>query len=96
MVDAKVSPAFGRQYARRRWRDHDRLRGVVDAAFTRRDILKMEADIERVADHFIMPFIAKGGGDFVSEIARPFPLAIIAQLLGLPHAEHARFMKWGA
>lgn len=79
--------------------DHTRLRSAVDVAFARRDILQMEAKMEVLAQRFIAPFIAKGANgearDFTSEIARPFPLAIIAELLGLPDEDHERFMVWG-
>lgn len=75
--------------------EHARLRGIVDQAFQRREIISMEQDIGEVAHGFANAlFDGEGQGDLVSGFARPLPLAVISELLGLPENDREGFMKW--
>ena len=71
--------------------DHRRLRHLVDKAFARRDILAMRGDVVRIADKIIDGFADRAEVDLVNEYARPLPLAVICDLLGLPEEDRAEF-----
>lgn len=78
--------------------DHRRLRSVVDQAFTRRNIDGMSARLEMIADEHLEQVrrIANSEGtvDLLEHFARPFPLAVICELLGLPEQDRKKFSKW--
>jgi cytochrome P450 len=52
-----------------------------------------EAFMWRLADRTIDEFVAKGECEFVSEYAGPFTLLVIADLLGVPEADHTKFRR---
>jgi cytochrome P450 len=75
--------------------DHTRLRGIVDEAFRRRAILAMEPHIRALADELAERLFAEGSpADLVARYARVLPLAVICELLGLPHADWPKFIAW--
>ncbi len=75
--------------------DHARLRGIVDEAFRRRAVLDMEPRILRLADALAADLFSDGSpADLVERYARQLPLAVICELLGLPHADRQRFIAW--
>lgn len=77
---------------------HRRLRSVVDQAFNRRNIDGMSARMESIAEKQLdrVQQCAKSDGtvDLLKHFARPFPLAVICELLGLPGQDRAKFSKW--
>ncbi len=56
---------------------HARLRRIVSNAFNPRNVRGVEDSIERVADEIIKQARDHGTGDFITDIAAPFPLEII-------------------
>jgi cytochrome P450 len=76
--------------------DHRRLRRLVDAAFHRTSVDPYRARIAETADRLIDDLAAAAGGDLVRHFARPLPLAVICDILGLPQADRPRFIKWMA
>ena len=75
--------------------DHTRLRGIVDEAFRRRAILKMEPHILEIANTLADGLFADGSpADLVERYARLLPLSVICELLGLPPADRPRFIAW--
>ncbi|WP_166830465.1 cytochrome P450 family protein [Thalassoroseus pseudoceratinae] len=80
--------------------DHRRLRKLAEAAFLRRSVDDMQPRLEQLAHTLLdqVEAIAKRDGqvDFVEHFARPFPLAVISELLGLPEEDRPVFGKWGA
>ncbi|MGH7012443.1 MAG: hypothetical protein ACREEX_16535, partial [Caulobacteraceae bacterium] len=71
--------------------DHRRLRKLVDGAFARRDILAMRPKVEALADRMLDGFAGAGEVDLVEAYARPLPMAVICDLLGLPEEDRAEF-----
>ena len=63
---------------------HARLRRIVSNAFNPRNVRAVEESIERVADEIITRARSNGSGDFVADIAAPFPLEIICTMMGVP------------
>lgn len=73
---------------------HDRLRGIVNRAFTPRRIAELEPRIRKLAAGLIDEFAATGGGDLVDAVASPIPSLIIAEFLGVPGEDRDKFRKW--
>jgi cytochrome P450 len=73
--------------------DHRRLRKLVDAAFARRDVLAMRGSIETIAERLLDGFEGRDGVDLAAEYSRRLPLAVIADLLGLPARERDEFAE---
>jgi len=78
--------------------DHRRLRSLVEQAFVRRNIDQLRPHFQSIASKMLDDLEAefKQTGqpvDLVAGLARPFPLAVICELLGLPQADRPMFMK---
>jgi cytochrome P450 len=81
--------------------DHRRLRHLVDRAFRVRSIdtlrPRLEALADEAADHLAeQASRTPEGVDLLAHFARPFPLAVICELLGLPPEDRAKFTRWAA
>ena len=78
--------------------DHRRLRSLVDQAFHRREVTKERPRVEQIVDQqldHINKLAARGQRiDLVEHLARPVPLAVICEILGLPVEDRPKFRKW--
>ena len=63
---------------------HTRTRQLISRGFTPRAIGALHETLIQRADRIIDDALAKGEGDFVSEVAAELPLQAIADLLGVP------------
>ncbi|MEL6298335.1 MAG: cytochrome P450 [Pseudomonadota bacterium] len=63
--------------------DHKRLRRLVNHAFNRRGIVSMGPRIEAIAAELLSKHPAGTPFDLVTDFARPFPLRVISELLGI-------------
>ena len=72
---------------------HARLRRIVSAAFNPRRIKSIEENIEEVADRVIQRAAGLGECDFATEIATPFPLEIICDMMGVPPSQYATVLR---
>lgn len=63
--------------------DHRRLRGAVDYAFARRDLRAQSKVIWQMARDRVDPMPTGAVFDFMSTVSRPYPLAVITDMLGL-------------
>jgi len=70
---------------------HTRLRALVSKAFTPRAIERMRPRIEAILKEVLEGCAARGAIELVSELAAPLPLRVIAEMLGIPGEDHARF-----
>jgi cytochrome P450 len=66
---------------------HTKLRGLVSAAFTPRQVARIEEGIARNAREIVEQAAPSGGGDFVSMIAKRLPLVTISDMIGVPDAD---------
>ncbi len=76
--------------------EHRRLRKTVDAAFRRNAVETWLPRIEAIAVGLLDDWEASGDRDFVRHVARPLPLAVICEMLGLRHSDRADFTRWMA
>jgi cytochrome P450 len=67
---------------------HARLRGIVSRRFTPKQLSKVMDDVAVIADEVIDDMCEKGETDFVADIAQPFPLLIICDMMGIPRSEY--------
>ena len=72
---------------------HARLRGLVAQAFTPTAVAQTKEIIAVVCDELLQEH-AQRGGDFISNVAVPFPLRVIAKLLGLEQIDQIAFRRW--
>ncbi|HEV3268123.1 MAG TPA: cytochrome P450 [Acidimicrobiales bacterium] len=72
---------------------HARLRRIVSRAFSPKNVRGVEESVERVADSVINRAREEGTGDFITDIAAPFPLEIICSMMGVPESEYATVLR---
>ncbi len=69
---------------------HTKLRGLVQAAFTPRQVARVEQSIRANARLIVEQAAPTGGGDFVELIAKRLPLITISEMIGVPEADRER------
>ncbi|MEE4361586.1 MAG: cytochrome P450 [Pseudomonadales bacterium] len=72
--------------------DHRRIRGLVAKAFDARRTEAMRPRVRALAHRLIDAFEADGEGDLVSLFTYPLPVIVICEMLGIPEADHDRFI----
>ena len=72
---------------------HTKLRGLVSAAFTPRQVRRIEEGIRRNAALVVDEALPLGGGDVVDVLAKRLPLLTISEMLGVPEEERERVMQ---
>jgi len=70
---------------------HTRERGLLMRLITPKRLKDNEAFMWRLADQQLDEFIADGSCEFISAYAQPFAMLVVADLLGVPEADHQRF-----
>jgi unspecific monooxygenase len=73
---------------------HTRLRNLVNRAFVSRRIERLKPQIESLADARIDTFAPNRSADLVAEFAEPIPVAVIADLLGVPREMGPQLVEW--
>jgi cholest-4-en-3-one 26-monooxygenase len=76
---------------------HGPVRRVANARFTPRAVRGQRAEIERIATDIVdtaAPTGSSGRLDFVAAIAAPFPLGVIAWILGVPSTDWGLLFRW--
>jgi cytochrome P450 len=70
---------------------HTAHRALLMGLITPKRLKQNEEFMWRHADTYLEPYLAAGGGDYISGFAAPFTLAVIADLLGVPEEDRAEF-----
>jgi cytochrome P450/nitrite reductase/ring-hydroxylating ferredoxin subunit len=73
---------------------HTRFRELVGRAFTSRRVALMEPRMREIANALVDRFYRDGRADIVRQFAYPFPMEVIAEILGVPSAEMDNFKRW--
>ncbi|MFB7025222.1 MULTISPECIES: cytochrome P450 [unclassified Streptomyces] len=78
--------------------DHARIRRLVSKAFTPRTVEDLAPAVRRLAAGLVGDLVAAGGGDLQALVAEPLPVAVIAEMLGIPEEdeERGRLRPWSA
>ena len=74
--------------------EHHRLRRLVAKAFTPQSADRLRASMTRVIDELLDRVTPLGEADIVTDIARPYPVAIICELLGAPRDDWEQISAW--
>ncbi|MFC0429792.1 cytochrome P450 [Kutzneria buriramensis] len=75
--------------------NHTRLRKLVNKAFTSRAVSRLRPQIERITDDLLDGIEASDGEvELIEAFAFPLPIAVISELLGVPHADRDRIRDW--
>jgi methyl-branched lipid omega-hydroxylase len=72
---------------------HTRLRRIVSNAFNPRRVQSIEDSIDRVARETVDAAAKAGEFDFVTEVAAPFPLRIICEMMGVPRSDEPEVLR---
>jgi len=73
---------------------HTRLRRLVAKAFTRRSSEAFRPRMEQAADAILDRAVDRGEMEVIGEFATPIPVAMIAELMGIPTEDHPRLLEW--
>ena len=73
---------------------HTRLRRLVSQAFTRRSSESFRPRLEEEADRILDRALETGSLEVISEFATPIPVRMIADLMGIPEADHPLLLEW--
>ncbi|ORT59330.1 cytochrome P450 [Streptomyces sp. CB03238] len=76
--------------------DHTRIRRLVSKAFTPRTVERLKPYVHRLAGELVDSLVAEGGGDLLTAVAEPLPVAVIAEMLGIPESDRAPLRPWSA
>ena len=72
---------------------HTEQRGLLMRLITPKRLKENEEFMWRLADRQIDEFIGRGECEFIRDYANPFTLLVIADLLGVPEADHGTFRQ---
>ena len=73
---------------------HAKLRGLLSHAFTLRAMSNLEQRIRALSCELLDEVIDRGEMDLVADYATPLPMMVIAEMIGIPATEWARFRAW--
>jgi len=74
--------------------EHLRYRALISKAFTRRALERWEHELVRPAvASYVNAFAKRGAADLVRELTFPFPVRVVASMIGLPEEDHATFHR---
>jgi cytochrome P450 len=74
--------------------EHAAFRGLVNRRFTPRAMAGLAESIRGSASALLDAVEARNEIDFVAELAAPFPLTVIAELLGIDESDRDDFRGW--
>jgi len=73
---------------------HGRFRALISKAFTPRAVADLEPRVRELSRTLLDAQVERGTMDLVADYATPLPMMVIAELIGIPAAEWARFRRW--
>jgi cytochrome P450 len=70
------------------------LRNLVTQAFTPRSVAQLAPRISQIVADLLDAVAPQGHMDVIDDLAYPLPVIVIAELLGIPTEDRARFKAW--
>ncbi|MYH61879.1 MAG: cytochrome P450 [Caldilineaceae bacterium SB0675_bin_29] len=74
--------------------DHTRLRSLVSKAFTPRAVAALGPRIQEIVEELLDDLADRDSFDLISDFAFPFPVIVIAEMLGIPAEDRDKFNVW--
>ena len=76
--------------------DHTRLRRLVSTAFTPRTVEGLRPRVTELVDGLVGAAHKRGEFDLLADVIERLPVAVIAELLGIPEADRPLLRPWSA
>jgi cytochrome P450 len=76
--------------------DHTRLRRLVSTAFTPRTVEGLRPRVTELVDGLVTAACERGEFDLLADVIERLPVAVIAELLGIPAADRPLLRPWSA
>ena len=76
--------------------DHTRVRALVSKAFTPRMVDSLRPTVAALMEELADGLAGAGEIDLIATLAEPLPVAVIAEMLGVPRAEWHLLRPWSA
>ncbi len=73
---------------------HDRMRKLVNRAFTPRRIAAWEPVVRRVIDGILDDLAERDAFDAVTDLGGPFPVEVICEIVGVPRGDRQQIRHW--
>jgi cytochrome P450 len=73
---------------------HTPQRKVLNDRLTPFNLRELEASIDAWADELVAQLVEQGRFDAVTELAKPFPLSVIFNIVGLPQGGREHMLAW--
>ncbi len=93
-ANAEVGKYMGRTIIEMDGKEHARMRALISSVFTPRSIEAMTGRVESLNHELIDGFIRDGRADLVDRLSMALPIQVIAEIVGVPRADHAKFKTW--
>ena len=74
--------------------DHTRVRKLVSKAFTPRFVENLRPRVQAIVDDLVDAIAEAGEVDLLPALAEPLPVAVIAEMLGVPQADQHLLRPW--
>jgi cytochrome P450 len=74
--------------------EHTKYRGILKKVFTPRTVANLEDQIRARVTRVIDEVVEAGECDFVQAIAKPIPLGVLTELMGVPDKDIPKFAEW--
>ncbi|HEU4911798.1 MAG TPA: cytochrome P450 [Actinomycetes bacterium] len=76
--------------------EHTRLRSLVASAFARGHVERLRPRVQEMCDALLAQVDPVAGFDLIADYAEPLPVAVIAELLGVPDEDRHLLRPWSA
>lgn len=94
VFDGPIYDWFVTMIANQSGAQHDRLRGLVNKAFTRRMVNELMPFIRSKVAELTDGLASKKECEFLEDFGNPLPLAVMCELLGVPAEDYDTFSVW--
>src|SRR5271170_2363300 len=74
--------------------EHTRLRKLLNKGFSPAAVEGLRPQVEAIVDRMLTPLEHGSEVELMREFANPMPVRIISELVGVPQAEHDKFVNW--
>jgi cytochrome P450 len=74
--------------------DHERMRKLVSRAFTPRRIASWEPVVQRIVGRFLDDLAGVTAFDVTRDLAGPFPVEVICEIVGVPEGDRQQIRHW--